>query len=76
MGRKQQSVFYSHDLCAKYFTFTDVEESRFVLFDDADTLRRKLRMGQDLGFTAGFLMYPEVEDILPELLTQRRQPRP
>ena len=76
MGRKQQSVFYSHDLCAKYFTFTDVEESRFVLFDDADTLRRKLRMGQDLGFTAGFLMYPEVEDILPELLPPRRQPRP
>ena len=51
MGRKQQSVFYSHDLCAKYFTFTDAEDSRFVLFDDADTLRRKLRMGQcNLGF--------------------------
>ena len=33
-------------------------------------------MGQDLGFTAGFLMYPEVEDILPELLPPRRQPRP
>ena len=70
--KKQQSVFYSHDLCAKYFTITDAEESRFVLFDDADTIRRKLRIGQELGITAGFLMYPEVYDLLPELLGQRR----
>ena len=72
LERKQQSVFYSNDLCAKYFTFTDAGESRFVLFDDADTLRRKILIGQDLGIAAGFLMYPEVEDILPELLPQRR----
>lgn len=70
--RKGGSVFYSNDLCAKYFTFTDNGESRFVLFDDGDTLRRKLRIGQDLGIAAGFLMYPEVEDILPELFPQRR----
>lgn len=72
MERKPQSVFYSHDLCAKYFTFTENGESRFILFDDADTLRQKLRMGQELGITAGFLMYPEVDDLLPELLGQRR----
>ena len=72
LEKKRQSVFYSHDLCAKYFTFTENEESRFVLFDDADTLRRKLRMGQELGISAGFLMYPEVEDILPELLPRRQ----
>ena len=72
LEQKLQSVFYSSDLCAKYFTFTDTGESRFVLFDDADTLRRKLRIGQDLGISAGFLMYPEVEDVLPELFPQRR----
>lgn len=72
LERKGGSVFYSNDLCAKYFTFTDNGESRFVLFDDGDTLRRKLRIGQDLGIAAGFLMYPEVEDILPELFPQRR----
>lgn len=74
LEKKGQSVFYSSDLCAKYFTFTEGEESRFVLFDDADTLRRKLRIGQDLGISAAFLMYPEVEDLLPALLGQRRQP--
>lgn len=72
LERKQQSVFYSHDLCAKYFTFTDSGESRFVLFDDADTLRRKIRIGQELGISCGFFMYPEVEDLLPELFGQRR----
>lgn len=72
LEQKLQSVFYSSDLCAKYFTFTDNGESRFVLFDDAGTLRRKLRVGQDLGISTGFLMYPEVEDVLPELFPQRR----
>ena len=73
LSEKGQSVFYSHDLCAKYFTFSDGEKSRFVLFDDADTLRRKLRLGQELGIAWGFLMYPEVEDLLPELMGRRRQ---
>lgn len=67
LERKQRSVFYSSDLCAKYFTDTEVGESRFVLFDDADTLRKKLRLGQELGISAAFLMYPEVEDILPAI---------
>lgn len=71
LEKKGQPVFYSHDLCAKYFTFTEREGSRFVLFDDAATLRRKVRLGRELGIGAGFLMYPEVEDLLPELLGRR-----
>lgn len=72
LERRQPSVFYSGDLCARYFTTTEDGESRFVLFDDAGTLRRKIRLGQDLGAAAGFLMYPEVEDLLPEIFGQRR----
>ena len=68
---RQPSVFYSGDLCAKYFTFTEAEEGRFVLFDDGDTLRRKIRLGQEMGIGAGFLMYPEAEDLLPELFDRR-----
>ena len=67
MGRREPSVFYSGDLCAKYFTTALEGESRFVLFDDAGTLRRKMQLGQELGLTTGLVMYPEVEDILPEL---------
>ena len=72
LAQKGQSVFYSNDLCAKYFTFTDNGTSRFVLFDDSDTIRRKVQIGQDMGIGIGFLMYPETEDILPELFDRRR----
>ena len=67
LRRKGPGVFYSADLCAKYFTSTGEGESRFVLFDDAGTLRRKIQMGNELGIGTGFLMYPEVSDLLPEL---------
>ena len=67
LSRKGPGVFYSADLCARYFTSTGDGESRFVLFDDAGTLRRKIQMGNELGIGTGFLMYPEVSDLLPEL---------
>ena len=67
LSRKGPGVFYSADLCARYFTSTGDGESRFVLFDDAGTLRRKIQMGNELGVGTGFLMYPEVSDLLPEL---------
>ena len=72
LEQRQPSVFYSSDLCARYFTITEGQESWFVLFDDAETLRRKIRLGQDVGAGAGFLMYPETEDLLPELFGQKR----
>lgn len=73
LEKEGNSVFYSNDLCAKYFTFTDTEKSRFVLFDDADTIRRKVRIGQEMGIGAGFLMYPEVDDLLSELFHQNQR---
>ena len=63
------NTFYSRDLCAKYFTYTREEQAHFVVFDDADTLRRKLHTGRDLGFSAAFLMYPEAADLLPALFS-------
>ena len=72
MERRDPAVFYSTDLCAKYFTCTEGGESRFILFDDAGSLRRKIQLGQDMGITAGFLMYPEVSDLLPELFAGRK----
>lgn len=74
MGRKQPAVFYSGDLCAKYFTSTENGESRFVLFDDAGSLQRKIHLGRDMGIGAGFLMYPEVQDLLPALFGPQKQP--
>lgn len=71
LERREPSVFYSGDLCAKYFTYTENGAGHFVLFDDADTLLRKIRMGRELGAAMGLLQFPEVEDLLPQLF-----PRP
>ena len=37
------------------------------MFDDADTLRRKIQLGREMNLSAGFLMYPEVSDLLPAM---------
>lgn len=71
MERESPSVFFSQDLCVRYFTYSQNGEAHFVLFDDADTLAQKLRTGSTLGFSAAFLMYPEVEDLLPKLFPQK-----
>jgi len=67
LERLAPSTFYSRELCAKYFTYTQNGESHFFLFDDADTIRQKIRTGHSMGFCAAFLMYPEVKDLLPKL---------
>lgn len=64
------AVFFSPELCARYFTCSKNGETHFILYDDADTLLRKIRVGNGLGVTAGFLMYPEVEDLLGKLFPQ------
>lgn len=69
----QRQTFYSADLCARYFTCNAGGGSRFVLFDDADTLRRKIQLGRELGIGAGFLMYPETADLLPALFPKNRR---
>ena len=65
--REHPTVFFSPALCARYFTYRQNGQSRFVLFDDADTLRRKLRLGQQMGAAAAFFMWPEVADISEKL---------
>ncbi len=42
--------------------------AHFVLFDDAESLRQKRTQAQELGIGQFFLLYPEVADLLPELL--------
>jgi len=59
--------FYSPDLAAKYFTYAKNGTYRFVLYDDTQTIREKIRLGHSLGFSTAFLMYPETEDLLPQL---------
>ena len=61
------SVYFSRELMAKYFTYSAGSGTHFVLFDDAETLRQKVKLAQNLGIQTAFLMFPEISDLLPEL---------
>ena len=67
LKRESPAVFFAQDLCARYFTYNQNGDTHFVLFDDAETLRQKLKIGKSLGYTAAFFMWPEVADIAGEL---------
>ena len=72
LEKYRPSVFFSPDLCARYFTYKGEHGTRFVLFDDAETVKRKLRLGRELGASAAFFLWPEVRDIAEELELLRR----
>ena len=61
--QEQSSVFFSPALCARYFTYARNGQAHFVLFDDAETMQRKIKIGASLGFSAALFMWPEVRDI-------------
>ena len=42
--------------------------AHFVLFDDAGSIRKKLQVARNLGISSAVLAYPQVDDLLPELL--------
>ena len=67
------SIYYCGDLCARYFTRQCSSETRFVLFDDADTLRRKMELAETLGINEAFVTWPEAEDILPQLFSKEKR---
>ena len=69
--KHQPAVFFSKDLFARYFTYAKNGESHFILFDDADTLRQKLRLGRQLGVAAAFFQWPEVCDIADSLFRRK-----
>lgn len=67
--RSGSAVFFSDELCANYFSYFDRAQAHFVLFDTAETLRRKVQLGRERGIGDAFFMFPEVDDLLPGLLT-------
>ena len=68
MARFSPAVYFDPGLCANHFTYMERGTAHFVLFDDSGSLRRKLALGHDLGIDRVFFAFPEVKDILPQLL--------
>jgi len=69
LEREEPAVFFSPDLCARYFTYQREGQHHFVLFDDAGTMREKLRIGAEFGIGAAFFSWPEVADLAEELFS-------
>lgn len=55
------TVFFSRELCAKYFTYTHNDQAHFVLFDDADTLQAKAQLLTRLGIQYLLAVYPDAK---------------
>lgn len=63
------SIFFSDELCARYFTHMSRKGGvHFVLFDDAASIRKKLRLAESLGISRALLCYPEIDDLLQDIL--------
>ena len=68
LQQEKPSIFFTPELCTRYFSYTKDQVAHFVLFDDAETLRRKLKLGAQFGFSAAFFMWPEIKDLADSLL--------
>lgn len=65
--RMPSTTFFSRELCTRYFTYNEMGQTHFVLYDNAETIAQKTRIAGELGFTAAFLLWPEIADIAPQL---------
>ena len=65
------SIFFSNELCARYFTYMSRENgAHFVLFDDEMSLRKKLQIARRLGIHRAVAALPEIDDLLGQLLEE------
>ncbi len=70
LEERSPSVFFSRELCAHYFTYMSRHSgAHFVLFDDAGSIRQKLHLARSLDIPHAVLAYPQVDDLLPHLLS-------
>lgn len=76
-ARLSPSVFFSGDLCARYFTYMSRENgAHFVLFDDGDTLKRKVEVARGLGVRTFLALWDDVAPCAAQLGIQRKsEPR-
>lgn len=72
LQERQPSVFFSHELCARYFTYMSRDTgAHFVLFDDGDTIRKKIQVARGMGITSILLAWEDVDDLQDKLGLRR-----
>lgn len=77
MAELDPCVFFSDDLCARYFTYMSRETgAHFVLFDDRDTLRRKVEVARRAGVHTFLVPWAEAAEAADRLGIPRAAPAP
>lgn len=61
------AVYWSGELCARYFTYRTQGQVHFVLFDDGETLAKKWELAQTLGIRHAIAPWAEISDCLDSL---------
>ena len=62
------NIFFSPQLMTNYFLFSSgSNKCEYILFDDADTISKKLRTAKELGFSDAFLVQREISDIARDI---------
>jgi len=68
MREYNASAQFSADLVVNYFTYRDKIGAHFVLYDNAQSFRRKIKAAARAGVRYAFLFYPHVAGIYDEIL--------
>ena len=70
ISQRATCVFFSDDLCQRYFTYMSRENgAHFVLFDDGASLRKKLHIARQLGICRAVGSFEQLDDLLEEVLS-------
>ncbi len=68
-SRCMAESFYSPALSANYFIFQDTDKScGFCLFDDANSISRKIRLAKQYGIDTVFLVNKEISDFSNDII--------
>lgn len=74
---RRPNVYFSDDLCAHYFTYMPTGgNAHFILFDDAQSMAKKLALAREMGVREAFLPYPEKIEELRRLLDGKAKETP
>ncbi len=60
-ARVRPDLYWSSDLCARYFTYSEQGQPHFVLFDDGESLRAKLRLASELGLNRCLVAWGDLQ---------------
>ena len=66
MEERSPSVFFSRELCARYFTYMSRDSgAHFVLFDDAQTMAKKVEIARQLSIPTILGAWSDLQDAVP-----------